>query len=140
MRRAERDRLLPSIGVGLGITALLAVSVAGSEPLRPNLGTWFLEFHEETFEQACTLANEPGLELATVWHCQSNGAESYMVRVGPAADRTELDAIRERYLSRQKLSLILPEDSCKTMEKQSCPVGRRQAIRQSLIGVPATSN
>jgi hypothetical protein len=112
-------RALAIAGAGFGLAAaLFAVSVAGSMP-----AAWHLEFHEQTFEEACALANEPGLELATVWHCQNEGAESYMVRLGPVADRIELDRVRDRYRDRNRFPLILNEDSCKTMERQSCPVG-----------------
>ena len=111
-------RALPIAGVGFGLAAaLFAVNVSGSER-----ATWHIEFHEQTFEEACALSNEPELKFATVWHCQNDGAESYMVRLGPAVDRMELDRIRDRFRDRHRFSFILEGDSCKTMERQSCPV------------------
>ena len=124
-------RVLVMAAAGFGLAAFtLSVRAWEIGPAAAQRAQWRLEFHEETFEDACALANEPALEFATVWHCQNNGDESYMVRLGPVEDRSQLDRIRQMYLERHRFSVIVTQDSCKTMERQSCPTTNNHRLRE----------
>ena len=76
---------------------------------------WYLEVTNNSLAEACQRVTEPDLATGLVVQCREFSFEKearYDVRLGPTKDRTQLDAVRQRYLDKGISSMIVRKEVC----------------------------